>query len=347
MIHFDLAKKRQDIHSIEMRMLQSDFWDEPKRATHWITTMNALKEVVDTHLEIATKIQHFQDELELLKEEYSQEMHQLLSTEYQQIHKAVVDFELRILLKDEYDGLPAIIEIHPGAGGVESQDWADMLYRMYVRYADQKGFKIEMLDYQVADEAGIKSVAFVVRGKNAYGYLKHEKGVHRLVRISPFDASSRRHTSFASVDVMPEFQENLEIEIADKDLRIDTFRASGAGGQHVNKTDSAVRITHLPSGIVVACQSERSQIQNREKSMQLLKTKLYQQKLDETKKQMAAIRGEVKSIEWGSQIRSYTFMPYTLIKDHRSGFEIGDVDKVMNGDLDDLIYANLKAGIQS
>lgn len=345
---FDLPKKKHDIHLIETRMLQPGFWDnEQRHTTQLIVTMNLLKEVVETHEDISKRAQYFKDELALLKEEYSEEMHLLLQEEFLHIKKAVLDFELAILLNDEYDALPAIVEIHPGAGGVESQDWANMLYRMYVRYAELKEFKVDILDYQVAEEAGIKSVTFLVKGKNAYGYLKNEKGVHRLVRISPFDSSSRRHTSFASVNIMPEFQDNFDIEILEKDLKIDTFRASGAGGQHVNKTDSAVRITHLPTGIVVGCQLERSQIQNREKALHLLKAKLYQRKIEETRKQMAAIRGEVKSNEWGSQIRSYVFMPYTLVKDNRSGYETGDVDKIMNGELDEMIFANLKAGIQT
>ncbi len=345
-IPFDLDKKNSDIKQIENKMLSPLFWDDQKTATNLINAMNQLKSITERYAQLILKIQHFQDEILLLKEEYSAEMHQLLEEEYKAIYKQVNHYEMDVLLTDEYDRLNAIIEIHPGAGGVESQDWAEMLYRMYVRYAESNDLKIETLDYQTAEEAGIKSVSFILKGPNIYGYLKGEKGVHRLVRISPFDAASRRHTSFASVDVMPEITDNVDVEIQEKDLKIDTFRASGAGGQHINKTDSAVRMTHLPTGIVVNCQSERSQIQNRERAMQLLKTKLYQRKIEETRRQMAAIRGEVKSIEWGSQIRSYVFCPYTLVKDHRSGYETGDVFKVMNGDLGEIIYANMKAGIK-
>jgi peptide chain release factor 2 len=266
--------------------------------------------------------------------------------EYRQVMHEFEEFELLILLNHEFDRLNAIVEIHPGAGGTESQDWADMLYRMYVRYADLKSFKVETVDYQVGEEAGLKSVMFVVRGSYAYGYLKAEKGVHRLVRISPFDASGRRHTSFASVDVIPEFTADTNLSINEADLRIDTYRAGGAGGQHINKTDSAVRITHLPSGIVVTSQSQRSQIQNREQAMVVLKAKLYQKKMEEKQMELDRIRGVQKSIEWGSQIRSYVFQPYTLVKDHRSNYETGDVQRVMNGDLDALIYAVLKMGVE-
>ena len=236
----------------------------------------------------------------------------------------------------------AIIEIHPGAGGTESQDWADMLYRMYVRYAESHNFKITIIDEQRAIDAGIKSVSFIVKGKYAYGYLKAEKGVHRLVRISPFDSNSRRHTSFASVDVVPQIENGIDIKIEEKDLRIDTYRSQGAGGQNVNKTDSAVRITHIPTGIVVSCQIERSQIQNREIAMNILKSRLYQKQVEEQQKQLNALRGEQKNIEWGSQIRSYVFCPYTLVKDHRSLYETSDVHGVLEGNLDDAIYAYLK-----
>ena len=258
----------------------------------------------------------------------------------------ISNFELLVLLNQEYDDANAILEIHPGAGGTESQDWAEMLYRMYVRYAERHNYAIEVLDYQVAEEAGIKSVSFVIRGDHAYGYLKSEKGVHRLVRISPFDASGRRHTSFASVDVIPELNEDNSIAIDDKDLRIDTYRSSGAGGQHINKTDSAVRITHIPSGIVVSCQSQRSQIQNREHAMLALKAKLYQKECEDQKAQLKEIRGEQKSIKWGSQIRSYVFMPYLLVKDHRTNYESSAVNAIMDGEIDDFIYAFLKLGVK-
>ncbi|MCL6594276.1 MAG: peptide chain release factor 2, partial [Alicyclobacillus sp.] len=255
---------------------------------------------------------------------------------------ALERFELELMLSGPYDKNNAIVELHPGAGGTESQDWASMLLRMYMRWAEDKGYKVEMVDYLPGDEAGLKSVTLLIKGHNAYGYLKAEKGVHRLVRISPFDASGRRHTSFASVDVIPEMEDDIDIEIRPEELRIDVFRSSGAGGQHVNTTDSAVRITHLPTGIVVTCQSERSQIQNRQVAMNLLKARLYERKRQEQEEQLASLRGEQKEIAWGSQIRSYVFHPYSLVKDHRTGVEIGNVQAVMDGMLDPFIDAYLR-----
>ncbi len=257
--------------------------------------------------------------------------------------KRVEEVELATLLTGEHDGADALLEIHPGAGGTESQDWAEMLLRMYLRWAERRGFAVETLDYQSGDEAGIKSVTLGVRGANAYGYLRTERGVHRLVRISPFDAQSRRHTSFASVDVIPEVGGDVEVAIDEKDLRIDTYRSSGAGGQHVNVTDSAVRITHLPSGIVVTCQNERSQHRNRDVAMQILRAKLLDRARKEAEERMAQEVGEKKKIEWGSQIRSYVLAPYRLVKDHRSGHEVGDADRVLDGDLDGFIRAALAA----
>ena len=251
-----------------------------------------------------------------------------------------------VLLSHPYDKNNAILELHPGAGGTESQDWASMLYRMYCRWAERKGYKVTLLDYQEGEEAGIKSVSILIEGDMAYGYLKAEKGVHRLVRISPFDSSGRRHTSFASLDVMPQFSDEIEITIDERDLDVVTMRASGAGGQHINKTDSAVRMTHKPTGIVVSCQTERSQIQNRERCMNMLKSKLYQRMIEEQEAKLAAIRGEQKNIEWGSQIRSYVFCPYTMVKDHRTGYEMGSVQNVMDGDLDGFIFSYLKSQIQ-
>jgi peptide chain release factor 2 len=255
---------------------------------------------------------------------------------------AVSEFELELMLSGPYDKSNAILELHPGAGGTESQDWASILLRMYMRWAEDRGFKVETVDYQPGDEAGVKSVTLVIKGHNAYGYLKAEKGVHRLVRISPFDASGRRHTSFSSVDVIPEIDEDIDIDVRTEDLRIDTFRSTGAGGQHVNTTDSAVRITHLPTGIVVSCQSERSQIQNRAVAMNLLKAKLYERKREEQEQHLASIRGEQKDIAWGSQIRSYVFHPYSLVKDHRTGQEVGSVQSVVDGHLNPFIDAYLR-----
>ena len=250
--------------------------------------------------------------------------------------------KIRTLLSGKYDGYDAIITIHAGAGGTEAQDWADMLYRMYKMYAEKAGYKTVVLDVLSGDEAGLKSVTFEVSGDNAYGFLKAEKGVHRLVRISPFDSNARRHTSFASVEVMPKIEEKPNIEIRPEDLKVDTYRSSGAGGQHVNKTESAIRITHIPSGIVVACQVERSQVQNRERAMQMLYSKLAEKEEREEMEKLASIRGEVKKIEWGSQIRSYVFCPYTLVKDHRTGYEDSNINAVMDGNIQEFINEYLK-----
>jgi len=253
------------------------------------------------------------------------------------LQERVDDAELATMLSGEHDGSNAIVEVHPGAGGTESQDWAEMLLRMYVRWAERRGFKVEMLDYQAGEEAGVKSATLGIQGDNAYGYLQAERGVHRLVRISPFDAQGRRHTSFASLDVVPEVAEVEGVEIDDKELRVDTFRASGAGGQHVNKTDSAIRITHLPTGLVVSCQNERSQHRNRDVAMSVLRSKLFDLARREADEKMAQEVGEKKKIEWGSQIRSYVLAPYRLVKDHRTGYEVGDADRVLDGDLDGFI----------
>jgi peptide chain release factor 2 len=260
----------------------------------------------------------------------------------QEISGKVRNLELETLLSGAYDSRDAIVTLHAGAGGTEAMDWVEMLYRMYTRWAERRRFELETLDMLPGEEAGLKSVSFSVRGDHAYGFLRSEKGVHRLVRISPFDSNQRRHTSFASVDVLPEIQEDTEIDINPDDLKIDTFRASGAGGQHVNKTDSAVRITHIPSGIVVSCQNERSQHSNRIVAMRVLKAKLLAVQEEERLKQLESLRGPHKEIAWGSQIRSYVFQPYTLVKDHRTGVEVGSVERVMDGDIDDFIYAKLR-----
>jgi peptide chain release factor 2 len=278
----------------------------------------------------------------MLKQADDEELRELVSEELVSVEKEVNDFEIITLLSDKFDSSNAIVDIHPGAGGTESQDWAEMLYRMYTRYAESHKMKIQVVDYQVADDAGIKSVSFIVTGKNAYGLLKSERGVHRLVRISPFDSNKRRHTSFASVEVVPQINSNIDIEILDKDIRIDTYRSTGAGGQNVNKTDSAVRITHFPTGIVVTCQNERSQIQNREIAMNILKSRLYQIQVKKQQEELNKITGEQKNIEWGSQIRSYVFCPYTMVKDHRTNYEKVDVFGTLEGDLDDLIYSYLR-----
>lgn len=276
---------------------------------------------------------------------YDEDMVELLNDEYQKASKDFEDYEIKVLLSNDYDHANAILEIHPGAGGTESQDWAMMLFRMYQRYAQKNGFSFEVMDYQDGDEAGMKSCSVLIKGDLAYGYLKGETGVHRLVRISPFDASGRRHTSFASVEITPEFNDEIKIDIDEKDLEIDTMRSSGAGGQHINKTDSAVRIKHIPTGIVVFSQTERSQIFNRERCMQTLKSKLYQRAIAENEAKMKELKGEQKAIEWGSQIRSYVFCPYTMVKDHRTGMEEGNVEKVMDGDIQEFLFSYLKSQI--
>lgn len=327
-------------------MTAPDFWDDNDRAQGVIAEMNAVKSVVDQY----ERLQSDQDDLMMMLELSEEEEDEALDAELIEGTPALVarvnEFELQLLLNQPYDKLNAILELHPGAGGTESQDWGQMLYRMYTRWAEKRGFKVELLDYLPGDEAGIKSVTILVKGYNAYGYLKAEKGVHRLVRISPFDASGRRHTSFASCDVVPEISDDIEIEIRSEDLKVDTYRASGAGGQHVNKTESAIRITHIPSGIVVACQQERSQIQNRERAMNMLRSKLYERKIEEQKNHLAEIRGEQSDIAWGSQIRSYVFHPYSMVKDHRTQVETGNVGAVMDGDINAFIDGYLRHQIR-
>jgi peptide chain release factor 2 len=326
-------------------MLQPDFWNDQQGAQGVISEANSLKDQVNEFYDLNETYENLELTYELVKEESDDELQSELAEELSQLSERLNQFELQLLLSEEYDKKNAILELHPGAGGTESQDWGSMLLRMYTRWAEKKGFKVETLDYLPGDEAGIKSVTLAIKGHNAYGYLKAEKGVHRLVRISPFDASGRRHTSFVSCEVMPEFNDEVEIEIRTEDLKIDTYRASGAGGQHINKTESAVRITHLPTGIVVTCQTERSQIKNREHAMKMLKAKLYQREIEEKEKQMAEIRGEQKEIGWGSQIRSYVFHPYSMVKDHRTNVESGNVQAVMDGEIDLFIVAYLRSRI--
>lgn len=275
--------------------------------------------------------------IEILELEHDQGLEDDLVQKLQDIESELEDFKIETLLKGKYDNNNAILTLHAGAGGTEAQDWCEMLFRMYQMYAEKKGFAVKILDALDGDDAGLKSITFLVSGEDAYGYLKCEKGVHRLVRISPFDANSRRHTSFASLEVMPEIDSTPDIQIKSEDLRVDTYRSSGAGGQHVNKTDSAIRITHIPTGIVVACQTERSQIQNRETAMKMLYSKLVEKAEEEEMNKLSEIRGEIKKIEWGSQIRSYVFCPYTMVKDHRTGYETSDVDGVMNGNIQPFI----------
>ena len=280
--------------------------------------------------------------LELVAEEGDESYAAEIEENLEKAENDIEDLRLQTLLKGKYDALNAIMTLHSGAGGTEACDWTEMLYRMYICYSEKHGYKLTELDRVDGDEAGIKSVTFKVEGDNAYGYLKAEKGVHRLVRISPFDANSRRHTSFSSVEVMPEIDDTEEIVIRPEELKVDTYRSSGAGGQHVNKTESAIRITHLPTGIIVACQNERSQVQNREQAMKMLMSKLIEKRESERMEEAASIKGEMKKIEWGSQIRSYVFCPYTMVKDHRTGCETGNIDAVMNGELDPFIIDYLK-----
>lgn len=326
-------------------MLEPGFWDDQQGAQVIINEGNALKAIANEYKDLVETHENLDMTLELLREESDEELQEELGKELAEFQQKIADFELQLLLSGPYDQNNAILELHPGAGGTESQDWGSMLLRMYTRWAEKRGFKVETVDYLPGDEAGIKSVTLSIKGHNAFGYLQAEKGVHRLVRISPFDSSGRRHTSFVSCDVMPEFDDNIEIDIRTEDLKIDTYRATGAGGQHINTTDSAVRITHIPTGTVVQCQAERSQIKNREKAMTMLKGKLYQLELDKQQAQLDEIRGEQKEIGWGSQIRSYVFHPYSMVKDHRTNEETGNVGAVMDGDLDPFINAYLRSKI--
>jgi len=304
--------------------------------------LTKLKDKVAEITGLEKKLEDIEVLYELGKEEGEEGVLSEVAQELSVLNQLLEKMELETLLSGKYDRNNAILTLHPGAGGTESQDWAEMLYRMYTRWAEDKGYRVEVLDYLPGDEAGIKSVTMSIEGENAFGYLKSEKGVHRLVRISPFDASGRRHTSFAAVEIMPEVNDEATIEIDPKDLKVDTYRSSGAGGQHVNKTDSAVRITHLPTGIIVQCQKERSQISNRATAMKILQSKLLELQMKEKDKELAQIKGEQQEIGWGSQIRSYVFHPYSMVKDHRTGVEKGNVHAVMDGDLDDFITGYLK-----
>lgn len=310
-----------------------------------LSKIKAIKNKVTKYKELENQIIELEDLTELSIMEEDEELQKEIINSTSKVEKMLEKLELETLLSGKYDKNNAILTIHPGAGGTESQDWAEMLYRMYTRWANKNKYEVKELDYLEGDEAGLKSVTFEIIGENAYGYMKCEKGVHRLVRISPFDAGGRRHTSFASLEVLPEITDDIEININPDDLRIDTYRASGAGGQHVNKTSSAVRITHIPTNTVVSCQSERSQIQNRETAMKMLKSKLLDLKEKEQKEKIEDLKGEHKDIAWGSQIRSYVFCPYTLVKDHRTNFETGNIEAVMNGEIDEFIESYLKQKI--
>lgn len=323
-------------------MEEPSFWDNPENSQKIMKELKNLEDTVKSYEELEEQYEEIQVLLEMGYEENDPEVIPEIKETLEAFISKLDSMTIATLLSDEYDNSNAILRLNAGAGGTESCDWASMLYRMYCRWAEKKGFSIEVLDYLDGDEAGIKSVTIQVNGENAYGYLKSEHGVHRLVRISPFNAAGKRQTSFVSCDIMPEIEEDLDIEINDDDLRIDTYRSSGAGGQHVNKTSSAIRITHLPTGIVVQCQNERSQFQNKDKAMQMLKAKLFLLKKQANAEKVSDIRGEVKDIAWGSQIRSYVLQPYTMVKDHRTGFESGNAAAVLDGDLDGYINAYLK-----
>ncbi len=324
-------------------MVDPTFWDDPDKANEIIEKNNQLKKVVDGFNTLESEVNDIEVSLELLAEEDDDDLKEMMEATIEDVNEKSKEFELNILLSGDHDGEDAILELHPGAGGTEAQDWADMLLRMYNRFIEDEGFKVETLNYLSGDEAGVKSVTLSVKGPFAYGLLKGEKGVHRLVRISPFDSSGRRHTSFVSCEVTPQFKDSdINIEVNQEDISIDTYRASGAGGQHVNTTDSAVRITHHPTGVVVTCQNERSQIKNRETAMKMLKSKLYQLELEKQQEEISKLKGEQKEIGWGSQIRSYVFHPYSMIKDHRTNYEVGNVDKVMDGDLMPFIDSYLR-----
>ncbi len=344
---FDLEGKEKRLAENNALMAEADFWNDQKKAQKIIRESNQLKALIETHHSLTNAFAELSEGISELSSSFDEDMNELISEEYTETMKKFEEFEIQVLLSSPYDDHNAILEIHPGAGGTEAMDWASMLYRMYMRWAERKGFKIELMDYQEGEEAGMKSCSVLIQGPMAYGYLKAESGVHRLVRISPFDSNARRHTSFASVEIMPEFEDDLEIEIDDKDLEVITMRASGAGGQHINKTDSAVRMTHIPSGITVFCQSQRSQIQNREACLNMLKSKLLQLKIRENEERAAAVRGEVKANEWGSQIRSYVFAPYTMVKDLRTGYEAGNVQAIMDGEIDGFIDSYLRSMIKA
>lgn len=323
-------------------MKSEHFWDDKKQSTKVVEELNLLKNKNKKVITLKQKINDNFEMLSLLKVQNDEDLQQLLEEDLSVIQKNLEEATIELLLSKEYDKEDAIVDIHPGAGGTESQDWALMLYRMYTRWCEKKGYKIEIIDEQKGEEAGIKSVSFIVRGINSYGYLKCEKGVHRLVRISPFDSNKRRHTSFAAVEISPIFDSNIEIEINEKDLKIDVYRSSGNGGQGVNTTDSAVRITHLPTKIVVTCQNERSQIKNKETALKVLKSKLYALEQEKREQELASIKGIHSEINFGSQIRSYVMQPYKMVKDHRTNYETSNVDKVLDGDIDSFIYEELK-----
>lgn len=341
-IHFDLANKKLRVEELEVMLEAPNFWDNPEKSTSVMKELRGLKDIIESYDKLKQSYEDIQTLLEMAYEENDESLVDEIKEMLDSFKNEFETLRISTLLSDEYDKENAILTLHAGAGGTESCDWASMLCRMYQRWADKKGFQTEIIDYLDGEEAGLKSVTIEIKGENAFGYLKSERGVHRLVRISPFNAAGKRQTSFVSCDVMPDIEKDLDVQINDDDIRIDTYRSSGAGGQHINKTSSAIRITHFPTGIVVQCQNERSQHSNKEKAMQMLKAKLFLLKEQENLEKQSDIRGEVKEIGWGNQIRSYVMQPYTLVKDHRTNEEVGNVDNVLDGGLDIFINAYLK-----
>lgn len=339
---FEIDALKEEIKNLEEKTYRPDFWDDPQKAQEVMQRLNMLKEKVESYEGLYREYTDLLALIELAEDEQEEDLIKEILQDAEKFKKDFEKLRLKSLLKGKYDKNNAILSLHAGAGGTEAQDWVEMLLRMYTRWAEDKGYRVKVLDILPGDEAGIKSATILVEGPYAYGYLKSESGVHRLVRISPFDAAGRRHTSFASVDVIPEIEDDIEVEIKPEDIKIETFRSGGAGGQYVNKTESAVRIIHIPTGIVVTCQNERSQQSNRNTAMKLLKAKLFNLYLEEQQKKINELRGEQKEIAWGSQIRSYVFHPYSLVKDHRTNVEVGNVQAVMDGELDDFIIAYLK-----
>ncbi|MBQ8379413.1 MAG: peptide chain release factor 2 [Clostridia bacterium] len=342
-----VEEKREQLKELEKETLKEGFWNDNEASSKILTEMKNLKSDITKYENVAKEYEDAVTYLELAQEENDSESFKEARNLTTSLSSNLDKLEVSTLLSDEYDRSNSIITIHPGAGGTESQDWALMLYRMYTRWAQRMDFTIEVLDYQDGEEAGVKSVSFLIKGENAYGYTKGEAGVHRLVRISPFDANSRRHTSFAALEVLPEISDEIVVDIKPEDIEMDVFRASGAGGQHVNKTSSAVRLRHIPTGIVVSCQTERSQMQNREYAMKMLKAKIYKLEKENHEKKINNIKGETTDNAWGNQIRSYVFCPYTLVKDHRTGYETGNVQAVMDGKIDDFIYEYLKSYVKN
>ena len=342
MIHFDVENKEKELKELESKTTENDFWNDTDNSSKVLKQINSLKSKVEGFKKLNNELNNLLEMSELLQVEEDEELAKELLKSTYTLEKDIEKLEITTLLSGKYDNNNAILTIHPGAGGTEAQDWAEMLYRMYTRWANANGYEVKELDYLEGDEAGLKSVTFSVNGDYAYGYLKGEMGVHRLVRISPFDAGGRRHTSFASVEVLPEITDDIELDINPDDIKMDVYRASGAGGQHINKTSSAVRLTHIPTGIIVACQTERSQFQNRDTAMKMLKSKLLNLKEKEQKDTIDELKGIQMDIAWGSQIRSYVFCPYTLVKDHRTNYEVGNVQAVMDGDLNGFIDSYLK-----